>query len=92
MGVAGENIAYRPITAQEAVQQFLTSPVHCENLMDPHWTQFGGAVNNGTADTLFPTYWVQVFGMEGRWASVQEVYRSPAADKEESGPKAALIS
>ncbi len=66
VGVAGENVAYGPITAQEAVQQLLTSPAHCENLMDPHWTQFGGAVNNGTADTLFPTYWVQVFGMERR--------------------------
>lgn len=66
VGVAGENIAYGPITAQEAVQQLLTSPEHCENLMDPHWTLFGGAVNNGTPDTIFSTYWVQVFGMERR--------------------------
>jgi uncharacterized protein YkwD len=66
VGVAGENIAYGPITAQEAVQQLLTSPEHCENLMDPHWTLFGGSVNNGTPDTIFSTYWVQVFGMERR--------------------------
>ncbi|CAM3292338.1 hypothetical protein DESA109040_06905 [Deinococcus saxicola] len=34
--------------------------------MDPHWTLFGGSVNNGTPDTIFSTYWVQVFGMERR--------------------------
>ncbi|WP_188902930.1 CAP domain-containing protein [Deinococcus aerophilus] len=66
VGAVGENIAYGPITAQEAVQELLTSPGHCENLMDPDWTLFGGSVNNGKPDTLFSTYWVQVFGMERR--------------------------
>lgn len=61
-GGVGENLSYGPVTAQEAVQSLLGSPGHCENLMNPAWTLFGGAVNNGTATTLFPTYWVQVFG------------------------------
>lgn len=65
-GIAGENIAYGPLTPEEAVQQLLTSPEHCMNLMDPHWTLFGGGVANGTVTTLFGTYWVQVFGMERR--------------------------
>ena len=61
-GTAGENIAYGPLTAQEAVRQLLTSPEHCKNMMEPYWTHFGGAVGNGTDKTIFPTYWVQVFG------------------------------
>ncbi|KQR08764.1 CAP domain-containing protein [Deinococcus sp. Leaf326] len=61
-GSVGENLSYGPVTAQEAVQSLLGSPGHCENLMSPAWTLFGGAVNNGAAATLFPTYWVQVFG------------------------------
>ncbi|MFC5849059.1 CAP domain-containing protein [Deinococcus petrolearius] len=61
-GSVGENLSYGPVTPQEAVQSLLGSPGHCENLMNPAWTLFGGAVNNGTADTLFATYWVQVFG------------------------------
>ncbi len=63
-GVVGENIQYGAISPQEAVKQLLTSPEHCENLMDARWKLFGGAVANGTADTLFSTYWIQVFGTE----------------------------
>ncbi|MDO4246762.1 MAG: CAP domain-containing protein [Deinococcus sp.] len=63
-GSVGENIQYGSITAAEAVKHLLTSPGHCENLMRPEWKLFGAAVNNGTSKTLFPTYWVQVFGAE----------------------------
>ena len=62
VGTVGENIAYGPLTAQDAVKQLLTSPEHCKNMMDPRWTHFGGSVGNGTTKTLFATYWVQVFG------------------------------
>lgn len=62
VGRAGENIAYGPMTAQEAVTNLLKSPEHCKNLMDAHWTLFGSGVANGTVETLFTTYWVQVFG------------------------------
>lgn len=63
-GSVGENIQYGAITPGEAVRLLLTSPGHCKNLMEPRWTSFGAAVNNGTAKTLFATYWVQVFGAE----------------------------
>lgn len=66
LGKAGENIAYGPLTPQEAVAQLLRSPEHCTNLMDPHWPLFGGGVANGTVKTLFWTYWGQVFGTERR--------------------------
>lgn len=62
VGVAGENIAYGPLSAQDAVAQLLLSPEHCKNLMNPNWTRFGGAVGNGSVKTIFATYWVQVFG------------------------------
>lgn len=53
-GVVGENIQYGAISPQEAVKRLLTSPGHGENLMDARWKLFGGAVANGTADTLCP--------------------------------------
>lgn len=61
-GSVGENLAYGMLTPQDAVQSLLASPLHCENLMDARWTLFGASVANGTASTLFPTYWAQVFG------------------------------
>lgn len=63
-GSVGENIQYGAITPAEAVRNLLGSPGHCKNLMEPRWTSFGAAVNNGTAKTLFATYWVQVFGAQ----------------------------
>lgn len=61
-GSVGENLAYGMLTPQDAVKELLNSPKHCENLMEPRWQLFGAAIANGTASTLFPTYWVQVFG------------------------------
>jgi uncharacterized protein YkwD len=57
----GENIASGPTTAQEAVDGWLASPGHCENLMDPRFTQSGvayAASRYGTPRIL----WVQDFG------------------------------
>lgn len=61
-GGVGENLAYGMLTPQDAVSELLRSPAHCENLMDSRWKLFGASVANGTASTLFPTYWAQVFG------------------------------
>lgn len=63
-GSVGENLAYGMLTPQDAVQSLLDSPLHCENLMDSRWTLFGASVANGSAATLFPTYWAQVFGAQ----------------------------
>jgi uncharacterized protein YkwD len=59
--VVGENIASGPTTAAEAVQGWLKSPDHCENLMDARFTDSGIAF---AASTHGPPriYWVQEFG------------------------------
>jgi uncharacterized protein YkwD len=41
--LVGENIASGPTTAQEAVEGWIASPSHCENLMEPRFTQSGVA-------------------------------------------------
>ena len=39
--LVGENIAYGPNSIEEAVQGWLDSPDHCENIMDPRFAQMG---------------------------------------------------
>ncbi|GGR86292.1 CAP domain-containing protein [Deinococcus sedimenti] len=58
----GENAAYDATTPEDALQTLLDSPGHCRTLMNPEWREFGAAMGNGTADTVFATYWVQDFG------------------------------
>jgi uncharacterized protein YkwD len=39
----GENVASGPTTAEEVMEGWLSSPGHCENLMDPRFTEMGFA-------------------------------------------------
>jgi uncharacterized protein YkwD len=55
----GENIAYGPTTATDAVQGWLDSPGHCKNLMNPRFTEMGVAFAAGHAERR-ALYWVQV--------------------------------
>lgn len=57
----GENIASGVTSPQEAVDGWVASPHHCENLMYPRFTQMGSgyAVNASSAGGIF---WTQVFG------------------------------
>ena len=57
--LVGENIAYGPVTAKEAVQGWLASRDHCENLMDPRFTEIGIALAPGSAGR-HGLFWVQV--------------------------------
>jgi uncharacterized protein YkwD len=59
--IVGENIASGPPTAAEAVDGWIASPEHCENLMDARFTDSGVAF---AASTSGPPriYWVQDFG------------------------------
>lgn len=60
----GENLAMGFSDAAAVVAGWLASPGHCENLMEPAWTEMG----LGYAQTQRPgytslfTYWVQEFG------------------------------
>jgi uncharacterized protein YkwD len=57
----GENLASGVMTAEEAVNGWIDSPPHCENLMTPQFTQMAVsyAVNASSAGGIF---WTQVFG------------------------------
>jgi uncharacterized protein YkwD len=57
----GENVAGGQLTAQEVVDGWLSSPHHCENIMDPDFTQMAVAyiVN---PNQKIGIYWAQEFG------------------------------
>jgi len=57
--LVGENIAYGPQTVDEAIQGWLHSPDHCENLMDPRFAEMGLAFAAGRG-SQHGLYWVQV--------------------------------
>jgi uncharacterized protein YkwD len=58
--LVGENIASGPETPQEAVQGWLSSPGHCQNIMDPRFVETGVAYDaSRSGDPII--YWVQEF-------------------------------
>jgi uncharacterized protein YkwD len=58
--VVGENVASGPTTADEVMEGWLASPHHCENLMDPRFTDMGIAfVFDEKSES--GVYWSQVF-------------------------------
>lgn len=56
MRVAGENLAGGPETLDQALTQWLASAVHCENLMDAAFQDFGLACVTGPG--RLQRYWV----------------------------------
>ena len=57
----GENIAAGQTTAEMAVQGWIDSPPHCENLMSRNFTEMGVAYAVNSHSTM-GIYWAQVFG------------------------------
>jgi len=57
--LVGENIAYGPASVEEAVQGWLDSPDHCENIMDPRFAEMGIASATGRTARR-GLYWVQL--------------------------------
>ena len=64
--LVGENIAYGAMTAAEAVDGWLASPSHCENIMDPRFTETGIAVasERGRGGIYFTEVFVQPAAMQ----------------------------
>jgi len=62
----GENIAAgtNTDTIQEAMKQWLNSPGHCANIMNPNFTEIGVA-HIKRDKTHYINYWTQVFGSSG---------------------------
>ena len=58
----GENIAAGATSAEEVMAGWLASPGHCENLMDPRFTETGiGYVVDPRSES--GVYWTQMFGV-----------------------------
>ena len=57
--LVGENIAYGPKSVEEAVQGWLKSPDHCQNIMDPRFAQMGIGLAPGRAARR-GLFWVQL--------------------------------
>jgi len=60
--IVGENIASGPQTAQEAVHGWLSSPGHCQNLMDARFAELGVAYAASRSGEP-RIYWVQEFAV-----------------------------
>jgi uncharacterized protein YkwD len=58
--VVGENLAFGPETPAEAVQGWLASAGHCQNIMDPRFAELGVAFT-ATRSGKPRIYWVQEF-------------------------------
>lgn len=58
----GENIAAGATSAEEVMEGWMASPGHCENLMDPRFTEtgIGYVVDAGSKSGV---YWTQMFGV-----------------------------
>ncbi len=54
-----ENIAYGPLSTEEAIAGWLDSPGHCENLMEPRFKEMGIAFAPAGAEHG-ELYWVQL--------------------------------
>jgi hypothetical protein len=63
--LVGENIASGPQSAAEAVAGWLASPGHCENIMDPRFSESGVAYAANSSGTP-RVYWVQEFAAPRR--------------------------
>ena len=62
--LTGENIAFGPESAEEAVAGWMASPGHCANIMDPRFREMGVAVAQGRKPSHF--YWVQDLAQPAR--------------------------
>jgi uncharacterized protein YkwD len=63
--LVGENIAAGPTTAAEVTAGWLASPPHCQNIMDPGFSEIGigFAVNTASSELI---YWSQDFASPRR--------------------------
>ena len=58
--LVGENLASGPQTPEEAVQGWMSSPGHCQNIMDPRFAELGVAYSTNRIGEPH-IYWVQEF-------------------------------
>ena len=84
---AGENLARDFSNAASAVDAWMASPSHRENMLSPKYEEIGIAVVEGDLAGVDTTLIVQFFGT--RMAGTSQV--SPVAEKEEQKPSVASV-
>jgi uncharacterized protein YkwD len=62
---AGENIATGYETPRDVVQAWMQSPEHCQNILQPDYTEMGTGVNTAPVGNFAsgPSTWTQDFGL-----------------------------
>jgi len=80
---AGENLALNFFNDQEAVQAWLDSPTHKENILNPNYKETGVAVLSGTTSTTKEsrTIVVQMFGTEKIASNTPVIKKSVTSTK-----------
>ena len=59
----GENIVVDRYTSQEALDSFIDSPHHCENIMNANFEYVGIALYDASnEDSKYDTYWTHDYG------------------------------
>jgi uncharacterized protein YkwD len=58
----GENIAAGQTGVNQVIDDWIGSPGHCANLMDPDFVDVGAVCVPGTAATSFGTFWTMNLG------------------------------
>lgn len=61
--VIGENLAAGQRTPEQAMRDWMDSPGHRQNILDPRFVELGVGVRTGGD---YGTYWVQEFGVPGK--------------------------
>jgi len=59
----GENLAAGYPTISAAVNGLLGSRGHCQNMMNPHYTEFGAGFIQGDSGNTYQNYWTQNYGL-----------------------------
>lgn len=75
----GENLASGQTTAAEAVEGWMDSPGHRENLLSPNWKETGIGVRHSPS---YRTYWVQLFGQPRTYGPVARASATDLAEPE----------
>jgi uncharacterized protein YkwD len=58
----GENIAAGQTSINGVVDEWIASPGHCANIMNPTFVHVGVACINGTSSNTYSTYWTMDLG------------------------------
>ena len=60
---AGENIATGFLTPEAVVKAWMASPDHCQNILDPTYSDVGTGLSNHRLGRYGPSTWTQDFGL-----------------------------